>query len=360
MRRLKRLIFIVIGVLFNWASAHAQTQITTAQIIQWAQQVATPANPPTGSALLYLNQSGNLACLTPTGGSCLSAGGSGTVTSVTFTGDGTVLSSTPSSAVTTSGTLTGALANAGANTVLGNATSGSAAPAYGQIVNGQITNGTINLTTKVTGVLPPANGGVAASSTTVGGGGFWGALGIENMPQSSGTFTTETGDITGNNVVRIWEFTLPTQQTVGHMNWNISTLGSATGTITYDLGIACGPNNASCTAGTVLVSTGGKVISGTGNQSAIPTQATQVTLNPGTYYFFDCGNATSNVNTVGQVVIQPPVAILGTTTLLMNVNGTRYGTAANSCNSGVAQATLGALTKVNSNAADPIAVYFEP
>ena len=53
-------------------------------------------------------------------GSCHNAGGgSGTVTSVTFTGDGTILSSTPSSAVTTSGTLTAALANQTANTVLG-------------------------------------------------------------------------------------------------------------------------------------------------------------------------------------------------------------------------------------------------
>ena len=53
-------------------------------------------------------------------GACHNAGGgSGTVTSVTFTGDGTILSSTPSSAVTTSGTLTAALANQTANTVLG-------------------------------------------------------------------------------------------------------------------------------------------------------------------------------------------------------------------------------------------------
>ena len=43
----------------------------------------------------------------------------GTVTSVTFTGDGTVLSSTPSSAVTTSGTVTASLATQTANTVLG-------------------------------------------------------------------------------------------------------------------------------------------------------------------------------------------------------------------------------------------------
>jgi hypothetical protein len=57
--------------------------------------------------------------------------GGGTVTSVTFTGDGTVLSSTPSSAVTSAGTLTAALANAPANTVLAGPSSGGAgAPSY--------------------------------------------------------------------------------------------------------------------------------------------------------------------------------------------------------------------------------------
>lgn len=56
--------------------------------------------------------------------------GTGSVTSVTFTGDGTLLSSTPSSAVTTTGTLTATLANAGAKTVLGNPTGSSAAPVY--------------------------------------------------------------------------------------------------------------------------------------------------------------------------------------------------------------------------------------
>lgn len=61
----------------------------------------------------------------------VSGAGTGTVTSVTFTGDGTILSSTPSSAVTTSGTLTAALANASANTVLAGPNSGSAAaPTY--------------------------------------------------------------------------------------------------------------------------------------------------------------------------------------------------------------------------------------
>ena len=71
----------------------------------------------------------------------LSGSSGGTVTSVTFTGDGTVLSSTPSSAVTTSGTLSAALANAGAYTILGNNTSGSATPTYSTspIVSGSMT-----------------------------------------------------------------------------------------------------------------------------------------------------------------------------------------------------------------------------
>jgi hypothetical protein len=59
--------------------------------------------------------------------STATAAGSGSVTSVTFTGDGTVLSSTPSSAVTTSGTVTAALATQSANVVLAGPTTGSAA-----------------------------------------------------------------------------------------------------------------------------------------------------------------------------------------------------------------------------------------
>ena len=67
------------------------------------------------------------------GGGGGGGGGSGTVTSVTFTGDGTVLSSTPSSAVTTSGTVTATLNTAAANTILGNDTGSTAAPAYSSV-----------------------------------------------------------------------------------------------------------------------------------------------------------------------------------------------------------------------------------
>jgi len=81
--------------------------------------------------------------------------GTGTVTSVTFTGDGTVLSSTPSGAVTTSGTLTATLANAGGGTVLGNNTTSSAAPAY--------------TTAPVLGIPGTSNGSIALASSTASG-----------------------------------------------------------------------------------------------------------------------------------------------------------------------------------------------
>lgn len=69
------------------------------------------------------------------------------------------------------GTLTlagAAFANQGTTTTLlhGNA---SGNPSFGQIVNGDITNATIDLTTKVTGILPTANGGTANAFFTVSG-----------------------------------------------------------------------------------------------------------------------------------------------------------------------------------------------
>lgn len=61
--------------------------------------------------------------------SSAAAGGSGTVTSVTFTGDGVVDSSTPSSAVTTSGTVTATIKTQSATTALMGPQSGNSAAA---------------------------------------------------------------------------------------------------------------------------------------------------------------------------------------------------------------------------------------
>jgi hypothetical protein len=63
------------------------------------------------------------------------SGGTGSVTSVTFTGDGTILSATPSAPVTTSGTLTATLLPQNANRVLaGPASGGAALPTFRALV----------------------------------------------------------------------------------------------------------------------------------------------------------------------------------------------------------------------------------
>lgn len=62
-----------------------------------------------------------------------------------------------------SGSTPARLGIGGANTVL----HGGTIPSYSAIVNGDITNSTIDLTTKVTGILPIANGGTNKSSVTI-------------------------------------------------------------------------------------------------------------------------------------------------------------------------------------------------
>jgi len=100
-----------------------------------------------------------------------SGSGGGTVTSVTFTGDGTVLSSTASSAVTSTGTLTASLANATGYSVLCNASSSAAHPSWCTAPTVAVTNmtGTGSFSTSgnagnVTGTVAIANGGTGAAT----------------------------------------------------------------------------------------------------------------------------------------------------------------------------------------------------
>lgn len=73
-----------------------------------------------------------------------SLSGGGTVASVTFTGDGTILSSTPSSAVTTTGTVTASLISQVKNTVLAGPSSGSNAnPTFRALVSADLSPGYI-------------------------------------------------------------------------------------------------------------------------------------------------------------------------------------------------------------------------
>lgn len=132
-------------------------------------------SPITSSGTLALslqNQSANLVWAGPTTGSSASPTfralvaadipslpyGTGTVTNVTFTGDGIVDSSTPSAPVLTTGTVTATALTQSANKILSGPTSGSAAtPTFRLLVSADIP--TITLSGDVTGVT---------GSTTVG------------------------------------------------------------------------------------------------------------------------------------------------------------------------------------------------
>jgi hypothetical protein len=94
----------------------------------------------------------------------LAYGVGGLVSSVTFTGDGTVLSSTPSAAVTAAGTVTAALATHTANVVLaGPGTGSAAAPTFRALVTADLP--TVIAATTITIGSNHMTWGAAAPST---------------------------------------------------------------------------------------------------------------------------------------------------------------------------------------------------
>lgn len=123
----------------------------TAVTNQWINSISA-SGATTLAQPAFSNLSGNIATSQMNSGTSASSStfwrgdgtwatpsATGTVTSVTLTGDGTVLSATPSSAVTTSGTLTAALLTQTANTFLGGPTSGgAAAPTFRAVGLGDI------------------------------------------------------------------------------------------------------------------------------------------------------------------------------------------------------------------------------
>lgn len=93
--------------------------------------------------------------------------GSGTVTSVSFTGDGTVLSSNPSTPVTTSGTLTATLNTQSANVVLAGPTTGGAAnPTFRSLVAADLPAGTGTVTSFSSGNIGSIISTSVATATT--------------------------------------------------------------------------------------------------------------------------------------------------------------------------------------------------
>lgn len=126
----------------------------------------------------------------------------GTVTSVTFTGDGTVLSSVPSSAVTTSGTLTASIATQTAHTVLAGPTSSTAAPTFRALVNGDFPTSGVSAGSYTAANITVNAQGIITTAASGGGGGVAGRLLNVQAITSSGTYTKTTG--TNSQIVECW------------------------------------------------------------------------------------------------------------------------------------------------------------
>jgi hypothetical protein len=156
-------------------------------------------------------------------------GGTGTVTSVTFTGDGTVLSSTPSSAVTTSGTVTAALATQTKNLFLAGPTSGSAAaPTFRAFNRADFTSPTMSVAT--TGA---ATGGFSGGTYTTPAGVLYFRIRISGAGGGGGSSGTVCGTAAGVGGSSTFGGLTAGGGAAGVCNSNLSAVGgSASGTLT--------------------------------------------------------------------------------------------------------------------------------
>jgi hypothetical protein len=223
----------------------------------------------------------------------------GTVTSVTFTGDGTVLSSTPSAADTGSGTVTATLNTQTKNTFLGGPGSGAAAaPTFRSITTPDLPNQTLNYWFPGT-IQPPTNG---SSQTISGGSGF-------------------------ANTVRFIIFTLPFNTTISKASIFVGTIDNGQ---TADFGIY----NAAGTSKLWSIGAGGGI--SLSNSNAQSATNTTVSLAAGSYMF-----AWTESGTVGYVYAWN----MNTDLYLLLVSGSsyKYGTCTNTATAGVLPAACGTL-----------------
>jgi len=268
----------------------------------------TPTTCAAGNYPLGITANGNATGCTPT------TGGGGTVTSVTFTGDGTVLSSTPSAAVTSNGTLTAALKTQTKNTALMGPVSGSAAnPTFRNIAAADLPTQTLNYWFPGT-IFAPTNG----SNQPIGGTGL-------------------------ANTVRYIIFTLPFNTTISKASVDVTTIDASQ---TADFGIY----NAAGTTKLWSIGSGNGI--SIGSTGVIAASNTSVTLTSGSYVFAwtESGTAgniyTWNMNT-------------GLYQLLASGSSPKYGTCTNTATSGVLPATCGTLVAATS-AFNVAAVMLEP
>jgi len=206
----------------------------------------------------------------------LNSKGTGTVTSVTFTGDGILDSSTPSTAVTTSGTVTATPLTQTANTVLAGPSTGSAAtPTFRALVAADIPSlsgtylplaggtmtGSITLTHDTAALQSTTNGGAACSGFLVYSGNQFigctisqaGALILQNPSGSTVEMPDITGHGTAGNLCVTSAGLLSVCNVSGSLTYTTATSDTATVTgATSSSHCTFSPTNATAAAATVV------------------------------------------------------------------------------------------------------------
>ena len=150
------------------------------------------------------------------------------------------------------------------------------------VVNADITNSTIDLTTKVTGVLPVANGGSGSSSAAT----FYTFFSVNGA--SAGTVTL--------NTTNLWSYDLPVTVTgVTKIGIIVNTADNSANT--YDIGLYNSAGTLGCHMGsaagsTFAATTGFKVISCTGGASNMPAGRYYLGMTSGTAATMTLGGPT--------------------------------------------------------------------
>lgn len=202
---------------------------------------------------------------------------------------------------------------------------------FSQIVNADIAAATIDLTAKVTGLLPAANAGVAQPTDHPG------IFPTQYSAFGHNIIGTANSCVGSNNQVRAVRFVLPFRMAIGRATLTVvATSASQTlAAAIYDI------------AGTTKL-----IEFGTFNGASATTQsltAGPVTLNPGEYWFaYSNSNTAVTVNCIGPN--NSLSAIIGAT-------NKHYVSAANAYSSGM-PSSLGALTNITSSVNIPL-VFFE-
>jgi hypothetical protein len=274
-----------------------------------------------------LNQNTTGTAANVTGTVAVSNGGTGLTTGTSggilgFTAAGTLASSvvlTANQIVIGKGagftpTVLGSLGTT--TTVLhGNA---AGAPTFGSIVNSDITNSTIDLTTKVTGTLPVANGGTGQSTNLVQGGILYG---------SSTTAAGVTGAGTAGQFLQSNGTSAPTWAAVSATNFS----GSLSGDVTGTQGATVVGNIKGVTLGTTTA-TSGNLLIGNGTQWNSTAISGDVTINGSGVTSIGPGKVTNamlagSIDLTTKVIGILPIANGGTNSTATPTNGgVGYGT----------------------------------